>query len=301
MRADIAFDANGTTLRGWFYTPNSGAAPFPTVVMAHGFTALKEMGLDDYAEVFAAAGLAVVVYDQRNFGDSEGSPRHEIDPIAQMRDYRHALTYAEARPDVAADRLAIWGTSYSGGLVLMAAALDRRVRCVVSQVPFISGAASFERLTPLDQHAALFTRLAAERRAIANGATPAVVEVCSNDPKKPSDSPGRLTYRYFDQFRRAGRGKWENKVTLRSLDYRFEFDALPCMPRISPTPLLMIVATHDTITPTALALDAFEHAHAPKKLVMLEGHHYVPYLERFATSSTAARDWFIAHLLREES
>ncbi|MGH8595280.1 MAG: alpha/beta hydrolase, partial [Gammaproteobacteria bacterium] len=280
MRSNIAFEANGTTLRGWFYTPDVGAPPFPTVVMAHGFTALKEMGLDDYAAVFTGAGLACLVYDHRNFGDSDGTPRHEIDPIAQMRDYRHALTFAESRPEVAADRLGIWGTSYSGGLVLMAAAVDRRVRCVVSQVPFIGGCANFEQLNPSDQHPAYHLRLAAERRAIATGATPTVVEVCTDDPTKPENSAGR-TYRYFDQYRRAGRGRWENKVTLRSLDFRFEFDALPFMPRISPTPLLMLVATDDTITPTAIALDAFERARAPKKLLLLEGHHYVPYHDRF--------------------
>jgi len=36
----------GVTLRGWFYKPDSGKGPFPTVVMAHGFTATKEMTLD---------------------------------------------------------------------------------------------------------------------------------------------------------------------------------------------------------------------------------------------------------------
>lgn len=296
MRADIAFDANGTTLREWFYTPDASAAPFPTVVMAHGFSALKEMGLDDFAEAFATAGLACLVYDHRNFGASDGTPRYEIDPIAQMRDYRHALTYAESRPDVAAERLGIWGTSYSGGLVLMAAALDRRVRCVVSQVPFISGYASFEQLTPLDQRAAFHRRLADERRAIAAGTAPRVIEVCTDDPKKPEDAPGRLTYRYFDRFRKLGRCAWDNKVTLRSLDYRLDFDALPFMPRISPTPLLMLVSKHDTITPTALALDAFERARQPKQLVLLDGDHYVPYLDHFATSRVAARDWFVAHL-----
>ncbi len=297
MRENIAFDANGTTLRGWFYTPTVGHAPFPTVVMSHGFSALKEMGLDDYAEVFAAAGLACLVYDQRNFGASDGAPRAEIDPLAQMRDYRHALTYAESRPDVASNQLGIWGTSYSGGLVLMAAAIDRRIRCVVSQVPFISGLASFEAQVPRDQQAAYLARLAAERRAIAGGETPKLVEICTDDPSKPVDSPGRLTYRYFNSFRTSGRGQWENQVTLRSLDYRFEFDAQPFLSRISPTPLLMMVATDDTITPTAIALEAFARAQEPKRLVLLEGHHYVPYCARFVDSSAAARDWFTAHLM----
>ena len=80
MRQDVAFNAEGTTLRGWFYTPDSGAKPSPTIVMAHGFSAVKEMYLDSYAEVFAQAGLAVLVFDNRNFGASDGEPRQEIDP-----------------------------------------------------------------------------------------------------------------------------------------------------------------------------------------------------------------------------
>ena len=93
MRRDIEFNAEGTTLRGWLYTPEQGGGPVPTVVMAHGFSAVKEMYLDASAEVFAAAGLGALVFDNRNFGASDGEPRQEIDPWAQVRDYRHAITY----------------------------------------------------------------------------------------------------------------------------------------------------------------------------------------------------------------
>lgn len=96
MRTNIEFNADGVTLRGWFYKPANGNGPFPTVIMAHGFTATKEMTLDRYAEVFAAGGLAVLVYDNRNLGDSDGTPQHDIDPTAQTRDYRYAVTYAKA-------------------------------------------------------------------------------------------------------------------------------------------------------------------------------------------------------------
>ena len=61
------------------------------------------MYLDDYAEVFCDAGLACVVYDNRGFGASDaapGKPRQEIDPWEQIRDYQHAITYAQTRPEV---------------------------------------------------------------------------------------------------------------------------------------------------------------------------------------------------------
>ena len=83
-RRDIEFNAEGTTLRGWFY-PAGGAGEgaagtAPAVVMAHGFSAVKEMYLDKFAEVFAGAGLNVLVFDNRCFGASDGEPRQEIDP-----------------------------------------------------------------------------------------------------------------------------------------------------------------------------------------------------------------------------
>jgi fermentation-respiration switch protein FrsA (DUF1100 family) len=60
----------------------------------------------------------------------------------------------------------------------------------------------------------------------------------------------------------------------------------------------MIVAAHDTITPTDLALAAYERALQPKKLVLLPGHHFVPYVDHFDTACSAARDWFSTHLAR---
>ena len=89
MRTEIEFKAeDGVTLRGWHYLPDSRPGKVPTIVMAHGFSAVKEMYLDRFAEAFAEAGLGSLVFDNRNFGASDGEPRQEIDPWRQVRDYR---------------------------------------------------------------------------------------------------------------------------------------------------------------------------------------------------------------------
>src|SRR5712691_8676937 len=140
MRRDIAFKTeDGVTLRGWLYLPDRTAGQVATVVMAHGFSAVKEMYLDRFAEVFAASGLGALVFDNRNFGASDGEPRQELDPWQQVRDYRDAITFAQTLDGVDRDRVGIWGSSYAGGHVLVVAAIDRRVGCVVAQVPTISG------------------------------------------------------------------------------------------------------------------------------------------------------------------
>ena len=123
---DVEFDAEGATLRGWLFRPKA-AGPAPVVVMAHGYNCLKEFYLDKYAAAIASAGHAVLAYDHRNFGDSDGEPRQELDPWVQVRDYRHAITFAQTLDGVDPGRVGVWGSSYAGGHVLVVAAIDRRV------------------------------------------------------------------------------------------------------------------------------------------------------------------------------
>lgn len=293
-RQDIAFDAEGCTLRGWLFLP-AGAGPHPVVVMAHGYSAVKEHHLDRYARVFAEAGLAALVFDHRCFGASDGAPRGEIDPIRQIRDYRDAISYARARPELDAGRIGAWGTSYSGGHVLVLGATDRRVRCVVAQVPTISGPVAASRRTRADLVAPLLRRLEADREARFRGEPPAMLTVTSADPSEPCALPGAEAHDFFTG---AAAPAWRNAVTLRSVEYAREYEPAPWVPRISPTPLLMIVAEEDWVTPTDLCLAAYNAALEPKRLVLLPGGHFDPYVARFAESSAAARDWFAQHLLR---
>jgi cephalosporin-C deacetylase-like acetyl esterase len=138
MRSDVSFTAaGGTTLRGWLYTPE-GARNGPGLVMAHGFSATLDMALDPFARVFCAAGITVLAYDHRNLGASDGEPRQEINIWAQARDYRRAIDWLSQRPEVDARRIGIWGSSFSGGEVLVVAACDRRVAAVIANVPFAS-------------------------------------------------------------------------------------------------------------------------------------------------------------------
>ena len=97
MRTDVEFRTeDGVMLRGWHYRPDRGRGPWPTIVMAHGFSAVKEMYLDRFAEAFAAAGLAALVFDNRNFGASERRAAPGDRPW-QVKDYRDAITYALTR------------------------------------------------------------------------------------------------------------------------------------------------------------------------------------------------------------
>jgi fermentation-respiration switch protein FrsA (DUF1100 family) len=297
-RRDIEFDAEGVTLRGWFYDAEGASGAAPTIVLAHGFSAVKEMYLDKYAETFAAAGLNALVFDNRNFGASGGEPRQEIDPWAQVRDYRHAITYATTLPEVDSDRIGIWGSSYSGGHVLVVGAIDRRVKAVVSQVPLASGLANFRALVRADFIDGFRELFDSDRLARFEGKDPAMVAVVDENPLAPSALPTPDSYTWFTRTHELRAPSWRNEVTLRSVEMFTEYEPIAYVAAISPTPLLILPAQNDVLTPTNLAIEAYAQAREPKTLQLLPGGHFDAYVDGFDVSGPAARDWFLQHLGR---
>jgi alpha-beta hydrolase superfamily lysophospholipase len=113
--------------------------PHPIVVLAHGFGGVRDARLWAYAERFADAGLAALVFDYRHFGASGGSPRQLLDVERQLDDWRAAIAFARGLDGVDPERVALWGTSFSGGHVAVLAAEDQRVAAAISQGPFLDG------------------------------------------------------------------------------------------------------------------------------------------------------------------
>jgi fermentation-respiration switch protein FrsA (DUF1100 family) len=122
-----------------------------------------------------------------------------------------------------------------------------------------------------------------------------MIPVVEADPTRPCALPTEESWRFFADTV-ATAPLWRNEITLRSAEMAREYEPGIHVSRISPTPLLMIVATHDTLVPTDLALDAYERALQPKRLVLVRGGHFEPYLGGFAQAGAAARDWLVEHL-----
>lgn len=291
---------DGTTLRGWLHLPAGagGDRPVPAVVMTHGFSATRRMGLPAFAAAYADAGLAVLVYDHRNLGDSDGEPRRFVDPWRQMLDQRAALTWLAERPEVDADRLALWGSSFSGGEVICIAAVDPRVKAVVANVPFAATG-------PIDSDGA-------DERARRFEAIADVLEARTPPPSDPPfgpmpvvRKPGSDVAGFLDQpesaewFLANGPGTgWENRVTVQfSADP--PFDPGSCIERVAPTPLLMVVASGDRTAPVEMALGAFAAAGEPKQLEVLDGHHFTGYQgEGLERAIDVTRRFLVEHLAR---
>jgi uncharacterized protein len=135
-RRDLTFQLDGDPCAAWLYPAKGNAALAPIVVMAHGLSGTRRDGLGPFAERFAEAGIAALLFDHRGFGDSGGEP-DLFHPTRQLEDWRAAIAFARALPDIDPDRVATFGSSMGGGNALAAAAGDRRVAAAVSQVPFL--------------------------------------------------------------------------------------------------------------------------------------------------------------------
>jgi uncharacterized protein len=298
---EVEFAAgDGTALRGRLYAAEGViAGPAPGVVMTHGFSATVSMALDDYARVMSAGGVTVLAYDHRHLGGSDGEPRQVINPWRQTRDQIDALTWLGRQPEVAADRLGVWGSSYSGGQALVLGAVDPRVKAIVANVPFVGGFGDDDGID---------NRYAALRDALLDdtGAGPAdagdepvgpfaVVTESGRDEPVYLPQPESAEW-FLDRGRRAG-ARWENRVWLRrAFGSTPAFDPAVAVPHLHAA-LLMIVASQDTVANTEAELRAYAVAPEPKELVTIEGHHFTPYAgDALSRAAEAARDWFLRWL-----
>lgn len=295
-REQIEFVSHGITLRGELFKPESATTQeLPGVVLAHGWGMTAGGNLVDYANVIASRNIIAMTFDFRNLGNSDGHPRQDLNPYDQIEDFRNAVAFMSTLEQVDPRRIGVWGSSYSGGHALVLGAVEPLVKCVVSQVPTIDGTRAAQ--ITLKPQAIIEQQkwFAEDRQYVLNGKNPGLVKSVSTDKSEWVVFGGKDAYDFMiDDGHRSF--TWKNETTLRSLEWARAYIPGSFISRISPKPLLMIVADNDGTTPTSLQLEAFEQALEPKKLKIISGGHYAPYVDEFPKSSTAAADWFEEHL-----
>jgi hypothetical protein len=244
------------------------------VILAHGFCGVREMRLDAYAERFAEAGYAAVVFDYRHFGASEGEPRQLLDVDRQLADWRAAVAFARGLEEVDAARIVLWGTSFSGGHVLVTAAEDARVAAVIAQAPHTDGLASVAA-APLSVGARLAAAAIADAVGSALGRPPRYVPAVGRPGAVAAmTAPGAL--------------EWLARVTPPGVVIRDDVAArvLLQIPLYSPgkraaevrCPLLVQVAALDAVTPPEPA-EAACRAAARGELIRYPIDHFGIYLD----------------------
>jgi fermentation-respiration switch protein FrsA (DUF1100 family) len=195
----------------------------------------------------------------------------------QQQDYLDAFDYAASLADVDGDRIAYWGSSFSGGNAIVAAAVDKRIKAAVVQCPFVSGDLAVAAVAPM------VPMLLAERAGIKQGLEPSVIPIYPDSLEAAQAGSAHTilsdvdAYRYMEAVSARGGGGWENKLVAQSLLKMLVNEPKAFIHRIAPTPFLMIVPDADVSVPTSTQLAAFELAGEPKTLHTFQGGHYDVY------------------------
>jgi dienelactone hydrolase len=285
-REDVTFLSEGESVAAWFYQPQARTERQPCIILGHGFAGVKEARLDAFAERFADAGFACLVFDYRHLGASSGQPRQLIDLNRHRADWRAAIAYARGRSDVDPARIALWGTSLGGGLVLELAARRRDIRCVVLQSPLVD---TFATRSEAPNHA---RRVAFATVRDLLGALlrrqPYVIPVVGPYDSlafmtEPEAEPG-----YLSIVRNAP--AWRNQVTARTALQLALFRPAR-RARDVQCPLLVVTGDSDQITPAAVTRRKL--ASTAATYFSYAGGHFDGYLGlQFARCADAAVAFF---------
>ncbi len=288
----VSFYSEGVRLEGDLYRPD-GAGPEDAragIVLCHGYTGVKSLYLPDNARVLTEAGYVVLAFDYKGWGASEG-PRARLAPFSRVADVLAALTYLETRPGVDPAHLGLYGTSYGGATVIWAAALDPRVRCVVSVVGVGDGRRWMRSVRRPDEWHDLLARAQADReQAVVSGDSAMAErdEILLQDRASAALSAAA----------RANNPDAVSTVPASFIDETLSFHADWVVGKIAPRPLLLVTTEDDRLVPPEESQSLYDLAGEPKRLVVLKGYgHYDVYAEpAFGEVMAATLAWYRAHL-----
>src|SRR5215471_14426643 len=274
MPTPITFKSGGLHCAGDLYLPPGfdAARKYPGLVLGHG-TAQTKQSLVNQGEFFARAGYVALAIDYRSFGASEGEPRGQIFPLNKVEDFRNGVSCLQRLPGVDPQRIGIWGTSYSGGVVMYAAAVDQRIKAVVAQVPVVNHYRWMRWLRSHGQWEELLERVAEDRQRRYDGLAGARIPVSTVDGFSFRPGVARTARKLAEVVRQTGQpllAPGAAEVLLESAEKTLEFNATSVIEQIAPRALCIITTTDDEAHPIEQILEAFAQAKEPKKLVLLE-------------------------------
>jgi fermentation-respiration switch protein FrsA (DUF1100 family) len=295
----VRFKSEGVTCLADLLLPETGAGPWPGIIIGRGFGGVRAANIDE-ATYLAKAGYAVLSIDYRTFGDSEGEPRAQAFPLDHVDDFRSAISYLETRSEVDRRRIGLWGTSFAGGVVLHAAAVDRRVRAVIAQMPIVHGRKWLRSLRTPGQWEDLLDALDEDRRR--RYETGAFSYVPLSGPYDALCAMPTRDTNMAEHFVRLKRRfpTWREDVTLESIERVLTFDPSSIVNQIAPRAVCIIAAAgRDDVHPLDQIQEAYERCRDPRRLVLLP---YDGLDLRFDPGWSQALDeavaWFDLHLKR---
>ena len=265
----VSFKVDGVEVQGDLYLPADRKAGErrPAIVCGNGFGGLRDM-LVTQGEAFSGAGYIALIIDYRSFGRSGGAVRGELHPERQMEDFSAGITYLLTRNDVEHDGIAIWGTSYAGGIVLGVGARDRRACAVISQVPITDSRRWMQWLRNPEQWEELLDAIDEDRlRRFRGEPSKRIPSVAHFSDPGVCAMPTNKDVQKFASMVTAPGG---NELTLESMEKILAFNPTAAIRQISPRPLCVIVNTgYEVLHPIDQMMEAYTAAAEPKKLAIL--------------------------------
>jgi len=288
----VTFYSEGHQLVGDVFYPSDlpPGQPRAGVVLCHGYTGIKDLYLPDNARTLAQAGYVVMTFDYKGWGESAG-PRSRLAPYSRVADVQAAMTFLGTLPEVDAERIGLYGTSYGGATVVWVAAIDRRVRCVVSVVGIGNGMRWMRSVRRPDEWHDLLER---SRRDRVKRALEGESELVNREEIL---LPDRQSAELAAAARRNLPGA-VSRIPLEYVDETVEFNPEWIVDKIAPRAALFITTDDDRLVPPEESAALYARAGEPKRLVVLKGYgHYEVYKEpAFGEVMAATLAWYREHL-----
>ncbi len=298
MIHDVEFLSEGDTVRGRLFSPAEGR-PSPGVVMAPGFSATSRFTMfERHAEEMAKVGVAALLFDYRGFGDSDGTPRLEINGWRQARDCLAGIEFLQGDERIDSYRLGIWGVSSGAAVAAVVAAASADLKAVVLVVPGFGQAISPPDADDSEFESIVNTLLEGDLDAFERTVIGPHPVVSADQLNNPSLVETLTAYRWFIESGGRFDTGWENRATLARLDTPAPFDAQLCVPHIT-APTLMVIAHKDEESDADVARHVYANATAQKELVSVDGGHFgvlYPSTAEFERSVSAQTAFLRAHL-----
>lgn len=290
----VRFYSHGVALAGTLMLPGSASAetPVAAVVQGPGWLGLRDAKLyQPYHDELLAAGIAILVFDYRGFGDSDGDATY-LDPRGQVEDYRSAATYLETREDIDARRLGAFGSGGTGGgNAIMAAGLDDRFKAMVSQVPVADGRDWLHRMRREHEWLEFLERLRLDRLERSRSGVGQMVAPRDGIMVPTPERKSTTIKADVDQ-------RVPSQVALASAEAIFEYRPIDVVADIAPRASMFICVEHDATTPEDHSYDLYEAAGAPKRLVVQTGTtHYAAYAQYRDIVAPLIAEWFGTYLV----
>jgi dipeptidyl aminopeptidase/acylaminoacyl peptidase len=288
----VEFLSDGIRLRGFLRLPDLlPDEPLPALVHGPGWLGLAEaQSYVPWHEGLTAAGYAVLAFDYRGFGRSDGE-RGWVKPDWQLDDLLNAVTYLETRPEVNRYRIGSFGIGGTGGgNAILAAAVDGRIRAVVAQSVVADGEDWLHRMRREYEWVAYKQRIDADRRRWVTEGTGELV-----DPRQDLmvETPERRQVGH----KRDVDGLIAPEYYLKSAEYVMRYRPIDAVAKIAPRAVMITSVVDDVVTPEDHAVALYEAAGPPKKIIrQSETTHYRSYTQYYAAVMPQIVEWYDRYL-----